>query len=158
MKLKSIAFIVIAAIVTSCGGPSSENTEKKSEELDSIQTQAQTQENDSTVELNNGAKWVVVPDMMKFIRNMENDVLNFSKISHTDISDYSKLGMSLKQNIDSLTSNCTMEGKPHDELHKWLLPFIDLVDEFNTSTELEKAKNEYVMIVESFKTFNIYFE
>lgn len=107
------------------------------------------------IELNNGQKWIVDKNMMVHIRNMENDVLSFSK---SESKNYEVLSQKLQSNLDLLTSNCTMQGKAHDELHKWLLPFIDLVEVFkNTDSEAE-AINQFEKIQESFKTFNQYFQ
>jgi hypothetical protein len=51
-----------------------------------------------------------------------------------------------------------MEGKAHDELHKWLLPYIDLVDKLNKTKNIDEAISIYEEIKISYKTFNIYFE
>ena len=75
-----------------------------------------------------------------------------------ELNDFNKLGASLQKNIDLLTSNCTMEGKAHDELHKWLLPYIDMVDKLNKSKNNDEALHTFQEIGASYKTFNIYFE
>lgn len=112
----------------------------------------------SAIELNNGAKWTVVPDMMKFIKTMESDIQQFSGTETTDLKEFQKLGTGLQKNIDLLTSNCTMEGKAHDELHKWLVPYIDLVSEFNESKNSNEAFTNFEELKASFQTFNQYFE
>jgi len=111
-----------------------------------------------SIELTNGAKWKVVPEMMKHIRNMESDINKFSEIKHTELKDFTQLGVSLQRNIDLLTSNCTMVGKAHDELHKWLLPYIDMVDKLNKSKNSTEALRTFEEIKASYKTFNLYFE
>ena len=86
---------------------------------------------------------------MEHIRRMEEKVIEFEG------ENYNALSESLMEDINQLTANCTMTGQAHDELHKWLLPYIDLVD------ELEKTKDkesQHDRIVSSFKTFNEYFE
>jgi hypothetical protein len=114
-------------------------------------------ENDS-IELNNGSKWKVVPEMMKHIKNMESDINSFSETQQTELKDFTQLGLSLQKNIDLLTSNCTMEGKAHDELHKWLLPYIDMVEKLNKSKNSDEALQTFKEIKYSFKIFNLYFE
>lgn len=111
-----------------------------------------------TIELNNGSKWKVVPEMMQHIKNMESDVNRFAQTKHSELKEYTKLSEELQKNIDLLTSNCTMEGKAHDELHKWLLPYIDLVDKLNKTKNIDEALSIYEEIKSSFKTLNIYFE
>ena len=47
-----------------------------------------------------------------------------------------------------------MKGEAHDELHKWLVPYIELVDAFSK----EKSANQFIEIQHYFKTFNQYFQ
>lgn len=47
-----------------------------------------------------------------------------------------------------------MKGEAHDELHKWLLPYIELVDHFSK----DKSNENLAKIQESFTTFNQYFQ
>ena len=110
------------------------------------------------IELNNGSKWKVVPEMMAHIRNMELDINRFVEAKHTELKDFRQLGASLQKNSDLLTSNCTMDGKAHDELHKWLLPYIDMVDKLNKSKNNDEALHTFEEIKASNKLFNIYFK
>lgn len=113
----------------------------------------QKHEHSDEIELNEGSKWKVVPEMLGIIRAMESDVNSF-----TDTSDFNAFSIALSANVDSLTTNCTMKGKAQDELHKWLLPFIDLVNEAKNG----ETKEEQVLLLDklkaSFETFNQYFE
>lgn len=102
--------------------------------------------------LNDGEKWKVVENMSGYIRNMEKAVNEFEG------DDYPALAKTIDENIRELTSNCTMEGQAHDELHKWLLPFIELSEEFDVATELEEQEKIYREFKASFKTYNTYFE
>ena len=107
------------------------------------------------IELNNGEKWKVDEAMLLHIRNMESDVFSFSKLKEKE---YNALAISLQSKIDLLTSNCTMKGKAHDELHKWLLPYIDLVKEFSESKDETTLNEQFQKIQTSFTTFNQYFQ
>jgi hypothetical protein len=71
---------------------------------------------------------------------------------------YKSLSEKLQSNIDLLTSNCTMKGKAHDELHKWLLPYIDLVKELSEAKDPTEAEKQFQNIQTSFNTFNQYFQ
>lgn len=132
-------------------------TTVKQESVLPAENEHQHSESDS-IELNNGVKWTVVPDMMKYIRTMESDINHFSETKPTELKDFQQLGVSLQKNIDLLTSNCTMEGKAHDELHKWLLPYIDLVDKLNKSNNYENAQKTLEELKSSYKLFNTYFQ
>lgn len=104
------------------------------------------------IQLNNGEKWLVEPSMLLIIRKMENEVNQFDQQS------FSQLGKQLTIDIEELTSNCTMTGQAHDELHKWLLPYIDIVDHLVQTNDQKEAKAVYQQIKQSFHTFNQYFK
>jgi len=130
----------------------------KSELIDSSAVNEHTHSESDSIEFNHGAKWKVVPEMIRHIRTMEAEIQGFSKIKDPALADYLQLASSLQKNSDLLTSNCTMQGKAHDELHKWLLPYLDLVDDFRKSTNIDEAKQTYEELIVSYKTFNLYFE
>lgn len=107
------------------------------------------------IELNNGQKWKVDDSMMVYIVDLEQDIRAFGG-NTTD--EYKQLALALEQNIELLTSNCSMEGKAHDELHKWLLPFIELTEQFSASATQQDAENNLDAIRESVQDFHRYFE
>lgn len=109
----------------------------------------------NAIALNNGEKWKVDDKMLVHIRNMENDINSFENTSN---SDYKELAKKLQSNLDLLTSNCTMQGQAHDELHKWLLPYIDLVNVFSETTNKQELQAQLKKIQASYLTFNQYFQ
>ncbi len=109
----------------------------------------------NAIALNNGEKWKLDDKMLVHIRNMENDINSFKNTSN---SDYKELAKKLQSNLDLLTSNCTMKGQAHDELHKWLLPYIDLVNVFSKTTNKQELVVQFKKIQSSFLTFNQYFQ
>lgn len=112
------------------------------------------EQNTYGIELVNNEKWKVNEEMMIHIKNMESDVKSVST-ENADSLDW--LGQKLDEHIGLLTSNCTMTGKAHDELHKWLLPFIDLVEELNDAATNEEQRDCYEKISASLEEFNVYF-
>lgn len=153
MKKITILISVISLFLFSCGNTSNEKSKEETETVthEEHQHNAEIQ----TIELNNGEKWKVDANMITHIRNMENDVNSFAKIEQKD---YKSLSEKLQSNIDLLTSNCTMKGKAHDELHKWLLPYIDLVKELSEAKDETEASKQFKNIQTSFTTFNRYFQ
>lgn len=147
-KLKITSILLSMFFLFSC------NDKAKNESAETSQatkTEVHEHSNDETIQLNDGQKWKVDVDMMAHIRIMENDVTSFDKETPEN---YQLLADNLKKNIDLLTSNCTMKGEAHDELHKWLLPYIELVDDFSK----DKSNENLAKIQESFTTFNQYFQ
>jgi hypothetical protein len=113
------------------------------------------EEHTDAIELDNGKKWKVNADMLPFILNGKEIVEKYFADGSTD---YSKLGSELQHQNDELTSNCTMSGKSHDELHKWLHPHLELVEKLNESKNAEEAKKIILEIKESYANFGNYFE
>ena len=145
LKIKITLLATVGLILFSC------NTKSKEEKIIENKTEKHQHSESETIQLNEGAKWKVDDNMMLHIRNMEKDVILFSKEKEPN---HSLLANKLKVNIDLLTSNCTMKGTAHDELHKWLVPYMELIDAFHK----EKSANQFIEIQHSFETFNQYFE
>lgn len=152
MILKLISVALLSLVLFSCNNTSKETPIAKEE---STQESEHHHDESVAIELNNGEKWSVDKDMMVHIRNMEKDVVAFGKNTEKD---YVALSKKLLANIDLLTSNCTMTGKAHDELHKWLLPYIDLVGELETAENDTEAAEIFEKVEQSFHTFNEYFK
>lgn len=153
MKKITILIPVIGLFLFSCGNTSNE---KSKEQTETVTHEKHHHDDESeAIELNKGEKWKVDANMITHIRNMENDVISFGKVEQKD---YKSLSKKLQSNIDLLTSNCTMKGKAHDELHKWLLPYIDLVKELSEAKDETEAEKQFQSIQTSFTTFNQYFQ
>ena len=58
---------------------------------------------------------------------------------------------------DELINSCTMDGKSHDELHKWLAPHLELVEKLGASDDAE-AKELVSKLADSYKTYHEYFQ
>jgi hypothetical protein len=132
--------------------------EKSGEKQETMINETETHDHDSQTEnlvLNNGEKWKVDDHMMVFIQDMEQDIKSFSL---NDLKDYQLLADGLHKNIHLLTTNCTMSGMAHDELHKWLVPYITEVNALSEAENETEAGIAYVKIQDSFKSFNQYFQ
>ena len=153
MKKITISLTLISLFLFSCSNTSNEKSKQQTETV----THEEHQHSDDvqTIELNNGEKWKVEGNMITHIRNMEIDINSFANVEQKD---FKSLAEKLQSNIDLLTSNCTMEGKAHDELHKWLLPYIDIVKELSEAKDETEASKQFKNIQTSFTTFNQYFQ
>ncbi|MDD2983462.1 MAG: hypothetical protein PHQ74_08740 [Crocinitomicaceae bacterium] len=105
--------------------------------------------------LNEGKKWKMNPEMLTIIRSMEKDVNTFSS---EKLADMQTLGTKLDGQVNELTSSCTMEGQAHDELHKWLLPFIHDIKHLKEAANDAEGKETMDDLKESLVEFNQYFE
>lgn len=108
----------------------------------------------TTLELNAGQRWVVDAPMMANLRAMESDLKDFQGDREQD---YHELAGRLEKRLSSLVAGCTMEGKAHDELHKWLVPFMADVQAFGDTKDLKALKACHQALKRSFETFHTYF-
>lgn len=148
-----LTFTVGSLLLYSCGNSTNEKSNNQTEVAE--QNNHHHDDESEAIELNNGEKWKVDANMITHIRTMENDINHFANVEQKD---FKSLAEKLQANIDLLTSNCTMTGQAHDELHKWLLPYMDLVDELSVAEDKIEAEKQFQEIQSSFKTFNHYFQ
>lgn len=152
-KYSFIVFTSLSLLLWACGAENkSEKENKSTKEKEETTEHEQVAEE---IQLNQGKKWKVDDSMMVYIRKMESTLLEF-RMSTEPTSH--QLANSLLSNIDSLTSHCTMKGPAHDELHKWLVPFIETVNQFSKSENDYEIAEGYKEIIRSFDTFNQFFE
>lgn len=153
MKLNICFSIYLAIILWSCGQPTIEKN--KTNKNDASENNSHHHNYNETIELNNGEKWVVDDNMMVHIMNIEKNVKDFNG---SKLTEYHQLAKKINTNLDLLTSNCTMKGKAHDELHKWLLPFIDIANNLAKTEDDKAASSIFAEIQKSFITFHQYFQ
>ncbi|GJM36399.1 MAG: hypothetical protein DHS20C18_54000 [Saprospiraceae bacterium] len=110
---------------------------------------------DEALELNNGEKWKMNAEMMP---PLEASGKLISAFAANDKKDYKSLAEKLKENNQLLISSCTMKGKSHDELHKWLYPYMALIDKLENAGDEKEANEVFLKIEQSFETFNQYFQ
>ncbi len=145
--------MLVVFALTSCNEASVNESQNKSA-TNSHEDHNHEEENEA-IELNNGKKWVVDSKMMIHIREMEKIVVAFNT---EEQKDYKELAKKLQSNIDLLTASCTMQGKAHDELHKWLVPFMDMVSVLTDAENDTEAAKQFKNIQASLITFNTYFQ
>ncbi|MBW7913450.1 MAG: hypothetical protein H3C54_07080 [Taibaiella sp.] len=150
--MKSMYILLLPALFfISCA----DNTDEQPAAATAVEEQHEHSHEQEGIELNNGQKWKVDENMMVYLVQMEKDITGFSG---TTMAEYKQLASGLEQNIELLTSNCTMEGQAHDELHKWLLPFMELSEQFSASATEPDAEKYYGQIKTSMEDFHRYFE
>lgn len=148
-----LTLLVFSLLLFGCGNSTNEKSNNQTEVAE--HNEHHHDDESEAIELNNGEKWQVDANMINHIRNMENDINSFANVEQKD---FKSLAEKLQSNIDLLTSNCTMKGKAHDELHKWLLPYIDMVKELSEAKDETEASKHFENIQISFTTFNQYFQ
>lgn len=106
--------------------------------------------------LNNGEKWDVSSSLMDEVIKMS---FTADQFEESGDSDYSSLATKLNGGISNLINKCDLpDGVAHENLHEWLHPYMELVNEMSKTTTPEEGKAVFVKIQDSFLTYGKYFE
>ena len=117
----------------------------------------QHQASADVLSLDNGNKWLLDEPTRLHVGNMEK-ALQDPAGSSADMKYYITLSDFLKENIGKLTADCSMTGQSHEELHKWLIPYIEKTKEFSAAKNPEEAAAALSNLQESMNEFHRYFE
>ena len=93
-------------------------------------------------------------EMKPFVMKGEELVNSFIQNNHTD---YKALAQQLKEQNDQLIKSCTMDGKSHDELHKWLHPHLEIVKALEEEKDATKASGIVSQLQKSYRSYHQYF-
>lgn len=137
MKYQTLTIVILVSILTiSCN--TSGNNGNQSEVIE--------------IELIDGQKWKVNAEMTPYIlegQKLLNDKKN---------TDYKALAKALKGKNKDLIKSCTMNGRSHDELHKWLHPHMQLVNALSKAEGQQEADEVIVNLKKSYEIYNQYFQ
>ncbi|WKK76184.2 hypothetical protein QYS49_01980 [Marivirga salinae] len=147
-NIKSISIIIlISAFLMNCDGKKQGNEEGHSEH--------ETQSKNIEIELNQGEKWVVNEEMKPFLKQSEEILQSYNA---SNDSSHLELADQLKAQNDQLISSCTMKGKSHDELHKWLHPHLQLVKKLQEAESKKEAEAVIQQLEDSYEIYHQYFQ
>ncbi|HSC54992.1 MAG TPA: hypothetical protein VLC98_15270 [Phnomibacter sp.] len=131
------------------------NNDQKTPGQEAKQVEQHPEKSPATIELNNGEKWAVNEEMKPPITKGEGLVNAYIKSNQNNNKE---LAQQLKDQNEKLIKSCTMKGKSHDELHKWLLPHLALVRDLENSPTENDAKQIVLKLQSSFSMYHQYFE
>lgn len=153
MKTSILAAVAVGCFFASCGNTSKEKLKEQTETV--TQEEHPLKDKTQTIQLNNGEKWIVNEEMKPFILEAETNLNDYLK---SNSRYYKTLAEQLKEKNSGLIKSCTMKGESHDELHKWLLPHIELIKKLEKSTNNDEAIKVIEQLNTSFKTYHQYFQ
>lgn len=150
--MKQIFIIAISSIVMmSCKNDKQMEGSAETTNVEQMQNQ---DESSDKIQLNNNEKWVVNDEMKPYVLQGEALVNSYLETNNTD---YVTLAKKLKEFNNNLIKSCTMNGKSHDELHKWLHPHLELVAKLGSTNEADNGKPCLEQISESYANYHNYF-
>jgi hypothetical protein len=93
--------------------------------------------------------------MMQHMRNLEQDVRVLESSAEKD---HAALARKLDEHTTQLISSCTMDGKAHDALHDWLMPFLQLNKAYAAAPDADTKSTKFKEIQNSLEAFHERFE
>jgi hypothetical protein len=103
----------------------------------------------------NGQRWKVNEEMKPHVEQgmaILNNFLSKEGGSHKQLAD------DLKEQNNNLIRSCTMDGQSHDELHKWLLPHIELVKELSEAESEQEVTDVLNRLKASYDVYTAHFD
>lgn len=153
MKIRrGLGIMTVIALVSCSINPDEKKDEhaKFNEEKESVEITTPHH-----LELKKGNKWIVDEGIAEGIDEI-NQVIKAHK--GEKVLDYQLLGDAIAVQIKHIISSCTMKGKAHGELHKWLLPFLDLKEALVMTASPEEGAAVLENIKSELTVYAIYFK
>ena len=160
MKLTIIPVLIIFfGFAISCNS-SHEHDSTQTQEVEADHQDDHAQSNSEiAISLNNGARWKSDESTFTGMKRLEMTIYNFNEDNdEPSISDYNKLGVALANIDKDIISQCSMEGKDHDQLHILLAPMLANVDVIKNGDNKVKAKENIEALNKSLVQFFEHFE
>lgn len=140
-----VAALPLLLLLSACGTSSDKSQETVQEENHHHHA------DEGAIELNNGEKWEADENTRSVVATMEAQISGFEKSEGTAPK---TLADSLTRQMNLLISGCTMKGKGHDELHKWIMPLTDQVRQLSVANTEDETSRVLNQLKESFETFH----
>jgi hypothetical protein len=103
----------------------------------------------ATVQLNNGARWAANPETTEGINKMMMLIEGAEKAESLDIEEFRSL---LHKEFRMIFQKCTMTGEAHEQLHNYLFPLKEQMDNMQGTPEEIAEFKKYL------NTYSQYFE
>lgn len=146
----NLLIILCVSFLVSCN-QSTKNSESHGDDAHSMT-------NDTTMTLNNGAKWKVDSITTHNVIPMKVTANMFKVEPFPSLENYQILGNDLGHDADTMIQQCKMTGADHEALHKWLSPIINQSAQLKNITDTAEARKIFVSIDRRINAFQQYFE
>lgn len=148
--LKNSALFVIFVFFVGCNNSKNNKSTENHSDIEKLQN-----EEISIMNLNDGNKWLVNEEMKPYVEEAKTLLIDFKK---NKSENYKELAKALKNKNLQLIKSCTMKGQSHDELHKWLFPHIEKINELVTANNTTEALKIIHQLENSFNIYDQYFQ
>lgn len=143
--MKTLLFTFsLSIILFSC---SSEKKQEKPEETAKDRTEKEITSKEG--------KWKINDTLVMHVKKMESTVTSFHE---KELEKYHILSDTLTAQINAMVNSCRMKGPGHDELHRWLHPFMKMKNKLGETSNLDTAIDIHQQMKLAFVEFRKKFE
>lgn len=150
-------------LMTACSGGEAEKTssanqgqQAKSENASQTTSPSNTSRGVmKRLELNDGKPWKADEEMIERVAAMEGVLAENGAVEKID---QVSLAEALDHHTGKLIASCTMKGQGHEELHKWLEPYMALIKDLHNAKSDDEAKEIAGELQTMLNVFGEYFE
>lgn len=152
---KITGFLLFSGFIAACGNQQAEKSNDSDIEIEVSDHEHTDPHHSLAIELNDGDRWVVNDEMKPHVEKGEGILKSYIDTKNTD---YKSLAVELDAANKNLISSCTMTGKSHDELHKWLHPHLELVKKLEAEENENHAKEIIADLETSYQNYHKHFK
>lgn len=158
--MKKITFLLLFSVflMSSCQNSTPKEEVNNPEQITKEKPSAEPSiraDKSATISLNKGKKWTINKEMKPYLEKGE-DLVNTYLTEEKE--NFEALAANLKTQNKGLTSSCTMKGKSHQELHKWLHPHLELTRALEKAKNNKEANQVIQKLEKSYIEFHTYFQ
>ncbi len=135
--LKHLLLIAIISLISACNN-SSESDKKQETEVEN-----HAEEGSNKLKMNGTEKWQANPETTEGINNMASLIDNYNA---NDQQNFAGLESELNTQFQLIFERCTMKGEAHNQLHNFLMPLknkLENISEQNVSETRSYLYNYY---------------
>ncbi len=134
--MKQVVILAIAVAMLSCSAEPKSQQSESDPHLHGHDITGLAGHSDLVISLDNGKRWKADAQMNQEVQSMKKTITAFDG---NRLEDYHVLGQKLNDHTHQLIASCTMKGQGHDELHKWLHPFMQDIEKLTSAESVADA-------------------
>lgn len=147
---KKLLIILCCSFLFSCN----QGTNNSESESNGTPTMA----SDTSLTLNNGAKWKADSITSHNVIRLKVTANMFRVKPFPILDTYQLLGGYLSNDVDTMLQQCKMTGADHEALHKWLAPILNQSTRLKTITDTAEARKVFDSVDRRINIFPQYFD
>ena len=145
-----LTLLLVPALLFILPSCQSSNTDKE--------TVVEHHHGDTTLALNNGAKWKVDTITSHNVVDLKTMANMFAIDPFPPLATYQTFGNEMTSGVNTMLQQCKMTGDDHDALHRWLEPIMRQSNQLKSVSDTAQARSLFDSIKTRVDVFPEYFE